>query len=64
MSNLNELLRPDFFFTNEELFALSEFFNNDNYSVATPIYEGLAKKILVTAVKAGLYDHYDWNEAG
>jgi hypothetical protein len=41
--------------TDEELRALADFFNDDNYSMPNDLYDQIGKKLLVLAVKAGLY---------
>lgn len=50
------VIRTGIKLTDEELHALAEFFNNDNYSMDTAMYDRIGRKFLVAAAKAGLYD--------
>lgn len=43
-------------FTPEELKALSDFFNDEWYSMPDFLYEPIGKKFLIAAAKAGLFD--------
>lgn len=45
----------------DELFAASEFFNNDGYAMPDHLYRLVGVKLIVAAAKAGLYDDAeDW----
>lgn len=43
-------------FTEVELFALSEYFNNEDADMADVFHAPIRRKLFVAAAKAGLYD--------
>jgi hypothetical protein len=45
----------------DELFAASEFFNNEGYAMPDHLYRLVGVKLMVAAAKAGLYDDTEWS---
>lgn len=43
-------------FTETELYALSEFFNNEDAEMSDIFHKPIRRKLFVAAAKAGLYD--------